>query len=212
MPSRSTLEGFIKTLGQNPFLVLESALLLPGRSKDSLAELENKKGLGLPRTLAEAYAEVGGAHISWRLSPDGYEKLYPGAAGNKHRYDVSGNLDLLSPEEAFDGFTGDGWRDVYRWHSEDYYPVDFASDYLNMGFGTPLRPDVDRLLLNVLYDDLLAPLEMTLAEYLQRGAELMFLNDWQLTLLNDEEYAAQEEKVRDLRRRLASLAADAPGR
>ena len=208
MSYRPVLEEVIGHLGKNPYIVLECALLLPGWSNASLVKFEKQKGVWLPRPLTQFYTEIGGAHISWRLTPLGYEKLYPNVANNKYRYDIAGNLDLLSPEELIDGFTSDGWKDVYLDHLRDYQPIDFSSYFLNLGCAKPLRQEDDRFLLNVLDENQLQQLDITLAEYLQRGANILFLVDWQLTLLDDEKYALEGMEMRALIKAVGQLLAD----
>jgi hypothetical protein len=193
---RPLLEEVINRLSKNPYIVLESALILPGCSEPVLIQFREE--LQLPSWFTQLYAEVGGAHIGWRLSPIGYEKLAPNRIDNLYRYDIFGNFDLLSHDEVIDGFTGSGWREMYSHGSQDYHPVDFSSYFLNLGYTTPFQPDDNTKLINIVYEDRLVQLDISLAEYLRVGADRLFIVDWQLTLLNDENYADQDRHIKQL--------------
>jgi len=77
-----------------------------------------------------------------------------------------------------------------------------------MGFISSESHDNNGLILFVLYDNQRVPLEVTLTEYLQLGAELLFMNEWQLALLNDKKYATHGNNLRDMKGRLAKLGTD----
>jgi hypothetical protein len=196
----SILEDAVATLRRTPHVLVESALVLPGRPPEELKDYEARTGLWLPPCAVQLYTQLGGAHISWRLSPEGYEKLEPGRTDNKHRYDVSGNLDILPLEEIDRSLTGQPWEELYTEGPLNYRPVDFSSLFVNMGF----TRSADGWVLFILYENRQVPLGLTMTEYLRRGAELLFLNDWQLGLPHDEESVKQGERLRSVRQRLAS--------
>jgi hypothetical protein len=198
----SILDDTIAALRRAPHVVLESAVVLPGRTRESMKELEHQSGVALPPWLAELYTQVGGAHLSWRLSAAGYEQLQPVRSDNDHRYDISGNLDLLAPEELSYGFTGHPWARIYGDRAKDYRPLDFASYHLNVGFVSP-PGDGDDLVLLDLYEDRLARLGVTLIDYLQAGGAQWFLDEWQLSLLGDARYASRVNELRDIAQQLA---------
>jgi hypothetical protein len=189
MDLRAVLENTVVELRGIPHVIIESADILPGRTPDTVATFTE-----LPAWLVEMYTQVGGAHISWRLAPAGYEELNPGQKDNAYRYDVSGNLDILTPEEVVGGFTGKRvtWHDVP--HLDNYLPVDFADFYTSMGF---VPPDAVGPAVN--FYDTLEPLEISVVEYLRQGADLLFLDGW-VTI--DEDSAAISKEARAHVRRL----------
>lgn len=184
------LDDAIVALRRAPHVIVESADVRPSRAPSAVA---------LPPWVVELYAEIGAAHLSWRLGTAGYERLEPELSDHEHRYDISGNLDLLAPEELAGGLTGHGWQRIYGDRAQGYWPVDFASYYLSLGFAAPEGPPV----IFDLVEGRRVPLAMSLPAYLEAGAALWFLDGWQLTLLGDAEAERQGARLAGLVRRLS---------
>jgi len=195
----SILEDATAALRRAPHVLVEAAVVRPSPAPDALRQLQ--AGVtALPAWVAELYAQIGGAHLSWRLSPAGYEQLEPERTDSEHRYDISGNLDLLAPEELTGGLTGHGWQRIYGDRAHGYGPVDFASYHLNLGFTAV--PEDGPVVFD-LVEGRRAPLAMTLPAYLEAGAALWFLDGWQLSLLGDAEAEGQRRRLAELVRRLS---------
>jgi hypothetical protein len=194
----SILEDAIAALRRAPHVVVEAAVVRASPAPDAWRQLQ-ASGTSLPAWVAELHAQIGGAHLSWRLSTGGYEQLEPERTDAEHRYDISGNLDLLALDELAGGLTGYGWQRIYGDRAHGYRPVDFASYHLNLGFAAPEGGPV----IFDLVEGRRAPLAMTLPAYLEAGAALWFLDGWQLSLLGDAEAERQGRRLAELVRRLS---------
>jgi hypothetical protein len=194
------LEDAIAALRRSRRITLESAVVLPAPARAALAEAERIAG-PLPSWVRELYSQIGGGHISWRAAATGDE---PGdLPGHRiDRYDVSGNLDLLSLDELCHGITGHGWAQALGERARGYWPVDFASAALNLGFVPACQGDAGDPVLLDLVEDRRVSLAMTLPSYLQAGARLWFADGWQLTLLDDDEATRQDRELREIIRSL----------
>lgn len=193
----SDYQGTTSSVRPKSAIILESTLMLPGCTESVFVQFE-KKNILFPEWMMQLYTEVGAAHISWRLSPTGYDKIEPNRMDNLYRYDISGNFDLLSLDEVIYGFTGSGWQEEYRNYSQDYYPVDFSSYFLNLGYRRSCQPNHNSLLINILYEERLVELDISLADYLFAAKDRLFIVDWQLSLLNDEKYADADRYIKQL--------------
>ena len=67
----SILEDATAALRRAPHVLVEAAVVRPSPAPDALRQLQ--AGVtALPAWVAELYAQIGGAHLSWRLSPAAY--------------------------------------------------------------------------------------------------------------------------------------------
>jgi hypothetical protein len=196
------IDDVVSTLHGLPDIILEHASIQPGRTPDALRAFEVEHSVTLPSWVRNVYAEIGAAHISWRLSSRGYERLeLAGIAEND--YEVSGGIDILSPEEVVSGFTGQAWTKIYDDANLDYLPVDFASFVLNLGFISSQSPPESGPVLFGPYDHILAHLDIGFNEYIRQGAKYLFIKEWQYIFTDDAEYLGAQRRVKQLRKRLA---------
>ncbi len=195
------LQKFINMLDNNPFVILESALILPGWSNTALKKYESQRQVNFPQSVKKLYNEVGAVHISWRLSPNGYEYLHPDDAIMAYDYNISGNIDLLSPYQMIDGFTNNGWKDIYN-NYQYYYPLDFSGYFLNMGVLLEDPRNSGELFMNILYEDRMVLLDVSLENYIRLGIDCLFFVDWQMTLLDGGDSGRQSTQIASLRQKL----------
>lgn len=189
MNLQSILDDVVATLRAMPTIAIDHAAVLPAVPRDQLAAITENAGVRLPPWVVQLYGEIGGAHISWRLEESGYQMLSPDRKDNSYRYDISGNLDLLSPEEACRSLTGHPWHQLYDEPVTADIPIDLASFALTARCSVTPAHEHLGLVLHSLYDDRIIPLDVTPIEYLQRGAERLFMSDWQRTLTSIADYA-----------------------
>jgi hypothetical protein len=183
-----------------PGVILECAETRKARGTGGLASLAAEQGWALPEWVGKLYAESGGAHLSWRLSALGYERLDPERDDAGARYDISGNLDILSPEEARGGFTDEGWRPLYGARLGGYVPIDFSGFFLNAGFEANTHSE--GVTIFSLYDECTFSTGVSWTEYLARGAELLFMREWQRAFLTDDESVRHVAHLTALKNRL----------
>lgn len=103
------------------------------------------------------------------------------------------------------GFDDQAWAQPDFHHWGTYRPVDFANYWNSVGFVASAAPESGDLVFATVPYDRLTPLPITVAEYLRLGADLVFLDGWQYTLLSDEETEDERISVRSKMSQLSRL-------
>lgn len=196
MSLHSILRGVLEVLHAAPSIEVDCAELRPGIPRPEVASVAERAGVRFPPWVVMLYEEIGGAHVSWRLG-ERYRKARDLSFGEGHRYDISGNFDLLSPQEACRALTDHPWFQLYGEPSSGDLPIELASFDLTARCSiSTSEPEQRGPALHISYEDRVVQLDVTPAEYARRGAELLFLPEWQLTLIPGEDHGGLRDRLR----------------